>query len=364
MNDAVFYRKGIGDDDKAIENTNYFIKKFAKKQAGRRGGGVLQPGRDLREARRPRHASSPLPRYLKRYREGRRRQGHRRLRPHRPDPVGGELPGEDRRRLVHRSSVSARWRCAARASAARATPHPVRAAESKIKLTVVPATRPRSSRRWPRSPRRSPSSRAQGGKTLGGDQRFARYYYALAKFHQAEVDYEKFLAIKFPAGLDFDPAKPAVARRSLARFDAWYVAKDQASAALGARYAALVKQVGDPATAIAAAARFGQVQQHFADALYTAAVPAQLRPYEEAVDAYCGTLEERAAPHTDASLLGFEKCLQAATDFGWFSSWSALCERELGQLKPERFPTAGELRAAPDAAIAVADVEPAVARLE
>ena len=179
--------------------------------------------------------------------------------------------------------------------------------------------------------------------------------------------------MKFPAGLDFDPAKPAVAARSLRRFEAWYGAKDALSATIGARYAALVKQVQDPATAIAAAARFGQVQQNFADALYTAEVPAQLRPYEEAVDAYCDeltndayceTLEAKAAPHTDASLLGFEKCLRASTDFGWFSSWSTLCERELGQLRPERFPTAAELRAAPDAAIAVADVEPVVARLE
>src|SRR5690606_399051 len=32
MSDAVFYRKGIGDDAKAIENTKYFIKTFGKKK--------------------------------------------------------------------------------------------------------------------------------------------------------------------------------------------------------------------------------------------------------------------------------------------------------------------------------------------
>ena len=32
MSDAVFYRKGIGDDDKAIENTKYFIKTFGAKK--------------------------------------------------------------------------------------------------------------------------------------------------------------------------------------------------------------------------------------------------------------------------------------------------------------------------------------------
>ena len=36
MSDAVFYRKGIGDDDKAIDDTKYFIKTFGSEEAGRR----------------------------------------------------------------------------------------------------------------------------------------------------------------------------------------------------------------------------------------------------------------------------------------------------------------------------------------
>ena len=32
MNDAVLYRKGIGDDEKAIEDTKYFIKTFGRKK--------------------------------------------------------------------------------------------------------------------------------------------------------------------------------------------------------------------------------------------------------------------------------------------------------------------------------------------
>ena len=362
MNDAVFYRKGAGQDEQAIADTAYFIKTFAKRQpavaaAAFFGLGAIYEKRGDRDAIVAHYRA-----YLQRHRDhggadkviaAQARIGQVLWEASCPTAtVDGACVAVTRERAVairgRRLDVGVRTQCGP---------------PTKIKVTVMP--------RDPAKVKQAQAAFAAAiaayeahARTLGGEAKAARYWYAQARFHQAEVDYEAFLAMTFPAGLDFDPAKPAVARRSLARFDAWYVAKDQASAALGARYAALVKQVGDPATAIAAAARFGQVQQHFADALYTAAVPAQLRPYEEAVDAYCGTLEERAAPHTDASLLGFEKCLQAATDFGWFSSWSALCERELGQLKPERFPTAGELRAAPDAAIAVADVEPAVARLE
>ena len=52
MSDAVFYRKGIGDDDKAIDDTKYFIKTFGqKKPAGGRERGVLAD-LDLREAGR------------------------------------------------------------------------------------------------------------------------------------------------------------------------------------------------------------------------------------------------------------------------------------------------------------------------
>ena len=45
-------------------------------------------------------------------------------------------------------------------------------------------------------------------------------------------------------------------------------------------------------------------------------------------------------------------------------SWSKLCERELGQIQPEDFPTASELRAAPDEVAGVSDVEPAFLKVE
>jgi hypothetical protein len=57
-------------------------------------------------------------------------------------------------------------------------------------------------------------------------------------------------------------------------------------------------------------------------------------------------------------------CLKVSTDMGWFSSWSKLCERELGQIQPEDFPTASELRATPDEVSRVTDVEPALLKVE
>ncbi len=362
MSDAVFYRKGAGQDDLAIADTTYFIKTFARRQpavaaAAFFGLGAIYEKRGDRDAIVAHYRA-----YLQRHRDhggadkviaAQARIGQVLWEASCPvATVDGACVKVHRERAVatrgRRLDVGVRTQCGP---------------PTKIKVTVVPRDPAKVKQSQAAFAAAIAAYEAHAG-ALGAEAKAARYWYAQARFHQAEVEYEAFLAMKFPAGLDFDPAKPAVAARSLRRFEAWYGAKDKLSATIGARYAALVKQVQDPATAIAAAARFGQVQQNFADALYTAEVPAQLRPYEEAVDAYCETLEAEAAPHTDASLLGFEKCLQASTDFGWFSSWSTLCERELGQLRPERFPTAAELRAAPDAAIAVADVEPVVARLE
>jgi hypothetical protein len=51
MNDAVFYRKGIGDDEQGDRQHQVLHQDVREASAGGRGGGVLRAGRDLREAR-------------------------------------------------------------------------------------------------------------------------------------------------------------------------------------------------------------------------------------------------------------------------------------------------------------------------
>ena len=59
------------------------------------------------------------------------------------------------------------------------------------------------------------------------------------------------------------------------------------------------------------------------------------------------------------SLEAFGACLSKSTELGWFSEWSKLCEHELGQIKPEEFPTAAELHGDPDQGRPVTAFEPA-----
>ncbi|HVV88627.1 MAG TPA: tetratricopeptide repeat protein [Kofleriaceae bacterium] len=366
MNDAVFYRKGIGDDDKAIENTNYFISKFGGKKQGDAANAFFSLA-SIYEKR------GDLDQVVKHYRDYLKKYGEK---------GGGDKVVIAYARIgqilwdqscpvktVDDSCIKvARERAVGTRAKKKAAKGDVRTqcgADTKLKVTPVD--------RDPRKVKDALAAFDQAAKEFerkkgefgkDADAYTARKFYAFAKFHQAEVDYEQFLRVKFPEGLNFDPKKPAELKKSNDKFQAWFKEKDRLAGKAGDEYTKLITVIKDPTNAIAAAARIGQISQTFSDALYTAEVPAFLRPYDEAVDAYCDKLTEVAEPYEAKSLEGFGACLKASTDFGWFSSWSKLCERELGQIKPEDYPTASEVRAEPDEVMHVSDVEPPITTLE
>ncbi|KAB2911035.1 MAG: hypothetical protein F9K40_01495 [Kofleriaceae bacterium] len=368
MNDAVFYRKGIGDDDKAIENTKTFISKFGSGKKGQADAAsaffslasIYEKRGDLNVVVDHYRA------YIKKY---------------------GSVGGGDRLvaaygrigqilwqqscpvKTVDGSCIKiARERAVGKASKKRRKGDVTRTQcgpETKIKLTVVTRDAKKAKEAMKAFGQAISEFERKGGKFPGGDERTARYWYALSKFYNAEDDYEKFLSIKFPEKLNFDPAKKAEAEKSLKRFDSWFKEKEKLGGAAAGQYSKLIFDIKEPQNAIAGAARIGQVSQNFSDALYTAEIPENIRKYEEAVDIYCETLEAKAEPLENTSLDAFSACLKTSTDFGWFSSWSKLCERELGQIKPEDFPTASELRAEPGSGeVPVRDVEPAILKVE
>ena len=124
-------------------------------------------------------------------------------------------------------------------------------------------------------------------------------------------------------------------------------AKQRLAATAGAAYGALRAEVKDPTYTIAGLARQAQLAEDFADALATTSIPASVRSNPAAVDAYCEALTSAAAPLEAEARAGFTACLDVARDLSWSSSWSQLCERALGQLAPEDYPAAAELRPAP-----------------
>ena len=356
--DAVVYRKGIGDDARAIANTQRFVRMFAANQPQR----AAEAHFSLASIYEKQGNHDALVRHLREYlrRFGARGGAERVVIAHakigqalwaRSCPVklvDGACVKVTRERAIHVR------RLARGAQPTQCGP------TSKAKLTVVP-----------RSAREAGAAMAafadavRAFERLAPTERGARHYYAQARLAQADRDFEAYLSEAFPHGLDFDPARPAIATRSTRRLERWIGDKTRVGARATAQYERVLA-IQDPASSITAAARIAQISQHFAHALFTAEIPRDVRtgPFaDDKVAAFCDRLVEVAEPLEARALDGYRVCLSQSTRLGWFSEWSELCERELGQLRPDEYPTASELRAVP-AVATVITIEPPIARLE
>jgi hypothetical protein len=232
---------------------------------------------------------------------------------------------------------------------------------SKIKITVLDRDRSKAGRA------RSHFKQAisEFGKGVAGEdaarKAFAINMVAMSRFYLAEEQYERFLAVEFPDKLDFSERNAKKKADSVKRFRKFMAEKEKEGKRSNEAYMA-VREIkgGGAAWAIAGAARIGQISQNAADALYTAEVPRDVRsgPYaEEAWDAYCDELTTAAAPLEERSVAGFSSCLETSTALNWFNKWSKLCERELGQIRPQDFPTASEVHAEASSVAAITDTQ-------
>jgi tetratricopeptide (TPR) repeat protein len=196
------------------------------------------------------------------------------------------------------------------------------------------------------------------GKDVDARASAAAYAVAGAAFHIAEKQYEDFLKIRFPEGLDFQTPsqydsnrKQAVTKKkmeeSVKKFTAYLDEKSKQLDKARTMYLDVFKMKQAQWT-IASAARVGQIYQDFAGQLYTAEIPKDLKDVDQwgnqPKQIYCDQLEDKAEPIEGKAVDGFEKCLQAATDQSWYNEWSRLCERELNQMKPSEYPLSSEVK--------------------
>ena len=372
MNDAVLYRKGIGDDQKAIDDTKYFIKTFGTKNAQDAANASFSLTSIYEKGADKDQVIKHLNEYIHTF---------------------GEKGGADKLVIAYAKIGQILWEQSCpvkqldgacvkisreRATASKQTKKkkgkevyvaPLQCGpDSKIKLTVVK----RDDRKLHEALAAFSSAQKEfekkAGKT-GGDEGGARYYYGIAKFAEADVEYEKYLDIKFPTNLNFGDGAPehkAIKEKAQKRFNDWLEGKTKSSVAAATKYAKVL-EIKDAANSIAAAARLGQISQEFSDQLFTAEIPKEVRASQmiegydlaqDKVDAYCDALTTAAEPLAAKSLEAFGACLSKSTELGWFSDWSKLCEHELGQIKPEEFPTAAELHGDPNSVSPVIAVEP------
>jgi tetratricopeptide (TPR) repeat protein len=365
MNNAVFYRKGIGDDAKAIEDTRYFIKTFGPKKPQEAAAAMFS-----------------LTGIYEKQGDGDQVIKHLREYIHQYGPTGGA----DRLVVAYAKIGQILWKqsCPVKetdGSCVRITreraistkkqqkkskkaEQPTQCGpESKIKIAVIQRDDKKVREALAAFANAAREYDKRQGKT-GGDEAAARYYYGLAKLADADKDFEAYLDLRFPVGLDFDPApeRKAIAQRSLKRFEEWLAQKAKQGEIAKKKYNAVLA-VKDPADSIAAAARLGQIAQNASDQLFTAEIPKNVRTGEfadEKVEAFCDRMTEVAEPLEKTSLEAYGICLGKSTELGWFSDWSKMCERELGQIKPEEYPTASELHGDPDEVAPITELEPPI----
>lgn len=367
LSNAVFFRKGIGDDQQAIADTEFFVKQYEKKLPAEAAAAHFSMVSIFEKQKKYDDVVKHLNAYLKRF---------------------GSKGGVDRQIIAHAKMGEIVWRqsCPVKGvngacievKRARAVKQ-AKKGKKKIKGTGITQCGPESKIKVTISDRKGNYVKeaqshfntviklwAKGdavNKVPGKDEtekavRAAEmlYWAAAAHFYLAEEKYEKFLKIKFPEGLDFDPEKPGKLKESQKKFKKWMDDKAAALKLAKGSYMAVVDM--QPHWGVASAARVGQLYQHFSDAVFTAEIPKDVQKYDYTVEAYCDALGEVTDELEAESVNAYTFCLETATKLNWFNEWSRLCENELSQIRPQDFPTAGEIRAEPDEIPLTLDTQP------
>ena len=196
----------------------------------------------------------------------------------------------------------------------------------------------------------------QGRRRRGG----ARYYYALGKFAEADVEFEKYLDIKFPANLNFGDGLPEHKKQNESREEVDEALRRLARRQDARRREAATQEVRrassrsrttrtrsprPPASVRSRRTSRTSCSRPRSRRTSASADDRRLRPRAGQGRRVLRRADDgcRAARRASRST-AYGVCLSKSTELGWFSDWSKLCERELGQIKPEEFPTASELR--------------------
>lgn len=201
---------------------------------------------------------------------------------------------------------------------------------------------------------------------LGEAKGDAHRQVARAKLALVDAKLEDYLALTFPTGLDFDPAKPGASKASTKKFQDWLATKTKLGAEARDRYTALLAANQQPEIGVAAIARAGQLVESMAIDLATAEIPRDVRSGQFSADkiaAFCDKLVEVSEPLIAQAKTAFETCLAKASQWAVHDRYSQICERELAHLDPQAPSATSEMVPLPRVAVpfALAGPPPAMA---
>jgi hypothetical protein len=149
---------------------------------------------------------------------------------------------------------------------------------------------------------------------------------------EANAKFEELLHVTAPTGLDFSGPDKKRSERAFAGFL-------QKTKRLATVINQLYEQIrgsknASPSTSVEAVARMGLVSQHFARLLYEIEVPRDVRKgryAQDATEAFCDTVAEKAAPLEDMARNAFELCVnldrQSAS-----GKWARFCRKHMAPM--------------------------------
>lgn len=182
---------------------------------------------------------------------------------------------------------------------------------------------------------------------------FAKIATAEALFNQANAELDKFKRIKFPLFDAHATARTGDAKRKelQQKFNKWQ--NDQFVKWMGEKAKTLertqkayesIADLNVPQWDIAAATRIGDMYLSFVNDFRDAPVPPVLQGDEELVSIYYQGLDEASKPWVEKAKNAYEFCLITATKVRWFNEYMTRCEEELFKLDPRQYPRAAEIR--------------------
>jgi tetratricopeptide (TPR) repeat protein len=360
---AAFFRRGLGQNAKAIEDTEQFVRSFGPRaNLGDRVAGVAFDENQIFEQQKN---WDELQKHLKDYLKHWSGKG-----------------GIDRQIVAHVRLGELAWRASCPIEGVQGACIEVKKPATHLALLATRARRKPKTRSicGTEAPHlvvrdRSPSlmkeahahftealrlfnngAALKGIKAADEMERAARanelaYYATEARMLEGDAAYEKFLKVQIPTALDFVGQK----KRSEAKLTAWIGGKMGTLELARKTYEAVILS-GQAHWAIAASARIGQLFQNFSSQLNNAPVPTPPPPppgvrssdwAEIFTDEYCHQFEDEIIVLEDKAIEALGTCLSTSTRLSWYSEWSSLCESELNAIQPLRFPLATEIRAEP-----------------
>ena len=178
---------------------------------------------------------------------------------------------------------------------------------------------------------------------------------AESQFYLSEYKFADFQKVAFP---QYRGGKSVarVKKWSDTEFKKWVTRKQTVLRAAEADYAKVAKmtvtadgvQMKSAPWQIAAASRTGEMYRSFVDEFRDAPVPKEIEKDPGLFDIYVGALDDVSEPLQRQAIDKFEFCLKTATQVRWFNRWSRSCEQELNGLNPRKYPVAAELRGEPN----------------